>query len=213
MSNLCLGEDDLKFWSEGKTVIGVDDCGRGCIAGSMFFAFVSFNINNFLIKDLGLNDSKKLTNNKRLDLDDKIKQISKFKIVEVSIDEINYGENLNLLFAKHFTKNMICFSSEEKLYKNNAIILLDGAELKDLKWWGAQGEIKLACKPKYDGLSWHVAAASIIAKNAQVKSMERLDELYPEYGFKDHHGYGTKKHYEAIKKYGVCPAHRVNWIK
>ena len=201
IKNTCNGEDDLKYWSEGKTIIGIDDCGRGPIAGGMFIGFVSFNL-NFDPSKIGLNDSKKLKNKTHL-YDSIIKNNSKFHIEEITVEEINTGENLNDLFGKGFKRGLENFSKE------NTIIFLDGEIPKNCISY----PVDIINKSNYDGLSWHVAAASILAKNEQISSMICLDVKYPEYEFKNHHGYGTEKHFEAIKKYGICSDHRKKWIK
>jgi len=198
--NLCIGEDDLKYLYECKTIIGVDDCGRGPIAGGMFIGFVSFKY-DFDPSHLGLNDSKKLKDKTHL-FDDIIKNNSDFHVEEISVEEINSGENLNNLFGKGFKRGL------EKFNKQNSIIFLDGEIPSNCVGY----PIDIINKSNYDGTSWHVAAASIIAKNAQINSMLDLDIKYPNYGFKDHHGYGTKKHFEALVKYGICSNHRFRWI-
>lgn len=202
--NLCKGEDDLKYWSQNKSIIGVDDAGRGPIAGNLFIGFMYFPKHS-CISNLGLNDSKQIKNN-IFDIEELISSGIGYHYEQITIDEINTGENINSLFSKRFIEGMNYYNTIPEC--KNKVVFWDGVLYKELKNY----PVDIICKPKYDTLSWHVAAASIIAKAAQMRAMIVLDEKYPEYGFKDHNGYGTEKHFKAIKKYGLCPAHRKNWI-
>src|SRR5260221_5593994 len=172
-----IGDDDKQFWSLGRLVIGIDEVGRGTLAGDCYIGLVCFtNPDIDLIASLGLNDSKKLSNKKRFDLEDnKIKENSKYKIVKVSSDEINTGENLNTLIFSAINRGL-----EE--FNKNYVVFMDGNQsIPNIKF-------TQVIKPKFDSLSWSVAAASIIAKNEQVRAMLELDKLYPKYGFKRHNG-------------------------
>lgn len=195
-----MGEDDLLYWSKGNQIIGIDDAGRGTLAGSYFSAIVSFTINDVSISNLGLKDSKKISTNKRLEIEKEILKIAKTKIVEVTSDQINTGQNLNdLLYA--------AINDGLKEFDNDYIVFFDGSyKIRNCRF-------EQVAKPKFDNFSWHVAAASILAKNAQVRAMEKLDAEYPQYGFKSHNGYARPIHYEMIKKYGMIDAHRKSWIR
>ncbi len=196
-----IGDEDKKYWSLNKLVIGIDECGRGPLAGDVYVGFVCFtNPDIDFISSLGLNDSKKLSNNKRFALEDKIKENSNFTIRKVTSDEINTGENLNKLIFSAISHGLEWFDSR-------SVVFMDGNQSIPNTTYTQ------VVKPKFDSLSWSVAAASIIAKNEQVRAMEELDKLYPQHGFKNHNGYGTKAHKEAIKKYGILECHRKNWIK
>lgn len=200
-----MGKDDLFYWSQNRSIIGVDDAGRGPIAGSLFIGFMYFSINSDVSK-IGLNDSKQIKN-KIFDLFSIVSTKTGYHYEEITVEEINTGESLNSLFYKKFIKGMEYYNTVPEC--DNKIIFWDGNPYKELK----NCSLDIICKPDYDALSWHVAAASIIAKAHQMRAMIALDEKYPEYGFKNHNGYGTKEHFAAIKKYGICPAHRVKWIK
>lgn len=206
LHNKCNGEDDLKYWRQEKTIVGIDECGKGSIAGNLYIGLVSFKPNVDL-SALGLRDSKKLSNEKRFQLGEKIKKISVSIIVEVKIDEINTGANLNNLIFNRMRDGLLDIFELGKLQYRNTVIFFDG-KLKIPRI----NHIEQVVKPKFDDLSWHVAAASILAKNAQVTAMKNLSLEYPNYGFQKHNGYGTKFHYEAIKENGICEAHRKNWI-
>jgi ribonuclease HII len=205
--NTCNGLDDFKFWAEDKVIVGIDECGRGSIAGNLFIGLVTFKPNSKL-ETLGLNDSKKLSNKKRLELDDKIKEISKYVIIEINSDKINLGDNLNKLIFDGIREGLLELFEIAKLEYKNTVVFFDGSvKIPRIS------HIEQVVKPKFDANSWHVAAASILAKNAQVRSMEELDKKYPDYGFSNHNGYATAKHYENIKKNGILEIHRKNWIK
>jgi len=194
-----IGDDDKHYWGLNQTIIGIDEVGRGTLAGDCYIGLVCFT-NDIFVSLLGLNDSKKLSNKNRLLLDNKIKILSKYKIVKVSVDEINTGENLNTLIFSAINKGLEDFD-------DNYVVFMDGNQKIP------NNQRQQVVKPKFDALSWSVAAASIIAKNEQVRAMLELDKLYPNYGFKSHNGYGTKQHKEAIKKFGILECHRKSWIK
>lgn len=204
-----IGEVDTEYTNQGKVIIGVDDVGRGCIAGNLYIGFVSLNI---LPEYSGINDSKKLSSifkndEKRFKLDEFIRNNSKHLVMQVSFNQINTGRNLNELFRIQFINGLNIFTNYLKIDKKDIVIFLDGLDNYD------KYDYNIICKAKFDSLSVNVAAASIIAKNIQVSAMRELDKEFPQYEFSSHNGYGTKKHYEAIKKHGIISVHRKNWIK
>jgi ribonuclease HII len=197
-----IGIDDTKEWLDGNNVIGVDEAGRGPLAGPMFIGVVSFNIEQaYAIENIGLNDSKKLAEKKRFLIEDELLKYAKCAVGIVTVDEINSGINLNQLWSECAATLVNNFLTED------SIIFVDG----NVKISGVEKDIQIT-KPKFDSLSWAVAAASIIAKNSQVRWMLNLSKKFPEYGFDKHKGYGAKAHYEALRKYGMCNFHRKNWI-
>lgn len=195
-----MGEDDLKYWSQNYSIIGIDEAGRGPIAGSMFFALVSFDINNKSVPNIGLKDSKKLSDKKIFELENFIKNNSKYFIQEITVDSINNSKNINIL-------GWNAVNSALNQFIGNYIVFMDG-KLKI-----PNCPFKQIAKPKFDSCSWHVAAASVLAKAAQIRAMEKLNIQYPGYGFSNHRGYGTLNHFEAIKKLGLTQVHRHKWIK
>lgn len=204
--NNCNGEDDLRYWEENKNIVGIDECGRGSVAGNIFIGLVSFKINSN-ISTLGLRDSKKLSNKKRFQLDSIIKDLCIYIIVEVTVEEINTGENLNTLIFKRIRDGLLDIFKIGDFNYDDTVIFFDG-KLKIPR----VNHIEQIVKPKFDDLSWHVAAASILAKNAQVTAMKNLALEYPNYGFENHNGYGSKFHYKAINENGILDVHRKNWI-
>ena len=178
-----------------KLIAGVDEAGRGPLAGAVYAAAVIFDEGVYIE---GVNDSKKLTPKKRDALYDEIIKKSKayciFSVDEKVIDEINI---LNATY-KAF-QGAIAGLEIKPDY-----VLIDGNRAKDI-------DIPHETVVKGDSKSFSIAAASILAKVARDRYIEEADKLYPEYGFAAHKGYGTKAHLEAIAKYGPCPIHRLTF--
>lgn len=176
-----------------KFIAGVDEVGRGCLAGAVVAATVILDLSKPLPE--GLNDSKKISEKKRLKLDEEIRANAiAFAIAQVEADEI---DRINILQA---TKRAMT-SAVGKLSPAADFLLIDALELK---------EISLSQKAIIhgDAISASIAAASIIAKTYRDKLMCELDNIYPAYGFAKHVGYGTKAHFEALRAHGACPLHR-----
>lgn len=180
-----------------KTICGIDEAGRGPLAGPVYAAAVILPID---LEIDGLNDSKKLTEKKREVLFDVIceKAIS-YSIgiaTEEEIDEINIL-NATLLAMRR---------AVDGLSVKPDYALIDGNQHPGLS---IQDETVV----KGDGKSMSIAAASILAKVSRDRFMLEIAEKYPEYCFEKHKGYGTKLHYEMIEKYGVSPVHRRSFLK
>ena len=176
-----------------KFVAGVDEVGRGCLAGAVVAGAVILDLSKPLSEDL--NDSKKLSKKKREIIVEEIKENAlAFAVGQIEADEI---DRINILQATK--KAMI--SAVGKLIPAADFLLIDALELK---------EINLPQKGiiRGDGVSASIAAASILAKTYRDNLMYELDEKFPEYGFAKHVGYGTKAHFEAIRKHGACSLHR-----
>lgn len=180
--------------SEGfRLIAGVDEVGRGCLAGPVVAAACILDLSKPLPE--GLNDSKKLSEKKRLKLNEEICETAIcYTIGEVQADEI---DKINILQA---TKKAMRLAIE-KLQPNADFLLIDALQLK---------EVKLPQKGiiKGDAISASIAAASIIAKTYRDNLMQEMCKIYPAYGFSKHVGYGTKAHFEAIKQHGACDLHR-----
>ena len=180
-----------------KLVCGVDEAGRGPLAGPVCAAAV------ILPPELvipGLNDSKKLTDKKRRELYDVITaEAVSYGIAfasEKEIDEINILQATFLAMAR----------AMEKLTPQPEFALIDGNRAKDFG-------LPVRTIVKGDSLSASIAAASILAKVTRDRLMEQYDEAYPQYGFAVHKGYGTKRHYEALREFGPSPIHRMTFLK
>ena len=178
-------------------VAGIDEAGRGPLAGPVVAACVMLP-GNCLIE--GLNDSKKLSPVQRENLYEII--VEKALSIGVGIIDEKCIDDINILNAtKLAMKNAI-----EQIKPRPDMLLIDAVRLKD---------VDIAQLPiiKGDALSISIAAASIIAKVTRDRLIEATDDIYPQYGFRKHKGYGTEEHINAIKKYGICPIHRVSFTK
>ena len=186
-------EYENKYYDQGyKLVAGVDEAGRGPLAGPVFAAAVVFEKGTYIPE---INDSKKLTEKKREELFDVIKEKALYYNI-VSVDE-NEIDKINILAA-----TLRCFNlAVSGLGKLPDIALIDGNRCGEMPT-----EIETVVKG--DARSMSIAAASILAKVARDRYITELDAKYPEYKFSKHKGYGTKEHLEAIAKYGPCPIHR-----
>ena len=181
-----------------ELICGVDEAGRGPLAGPVCAAAV------ILPPDLeieGLNDSKKLTEKKRDALYDIITEKALAygiaMATEQEIDEINILQATFLAMCR----------AVEQLSVRPSFVLVDGNREPDL------GDLPLKTVVKGDSLSANIAAASILAKVTRDRYMVEMDARYPEYGFAVHKGYGTQKHYEALRQYDACPIHRRSFLK
>lgn len=175
-----------------KLIAGVDEAGRGPLAGPVCVAAVILPDNAYLEK---INDSKKLTDKVKDKLYDQIKEIAiAYSIVLVSHEEI---DRLNILYA---TFKGMCDAVDGLSVKPD-YVLIDGNKISGM-------ELPHECVVKGDSKSISIAAASILAKVTRDRYMMELDEKFPEYNFKKHKGYPTKDHYEALKKYGASDIHR-----
>ena len=180
-----------------KYIAGVDEAGRGPLAGPVYAAAVILP-EGMLIE--GINDSKKLSEKKREELFDVIcEKASAYCIAEVShtrIDEINI---LNATFeAMNKAVNGLNIRPD--------YVLIDGNRIKGM-------EIPHETVVKGDAKSISIAAASILAKVSRDRFMYEMAKQYPLYGFDKHKGYGTKAHCDAILKYGECEIHRKSFLK
>jgi ribonuclease HII len=176
-----------------RYIAGVDEVGRGCLAGCVVAAAVILDLSKPI--PVGLNDSKKLSAKRREVLDIQVKENAvSYAIAQVEADEI---DRINILES---TKKAMR-SAIEKLLPNADFLLIDAVKLKDV-------DLPQKSIIHGDALSASIAAASIIAKTYRDNLMQEMDKIYPEYGFARHVGYGTKAHFEALRKFGHCEIHR-----
>lgn len=180
-----------------KYIAGVDEAGRGPLAGPVFAAAV------ILPEDIyieGINDSKKLSEKKREELFDVIcEKADAYCIAEVPENRI---DEINILNATFEAMN----KAVDGLKICPDYVLIDGNRIAGMK-------IPHETVVKGDAKSISIAAASILAKVSRDRLMYKMAEKYPEYGFDKHKGYGTKAHCEAILKYGPCDIHRTTFLK
>ena len=181
-----------------KLVCGVDEAGRGPLAGPVCAAAVILPTDTVIE---GLNDSKKISEKKRELLYDVIcEKAIAYSIAFGTLEEI---ETLNILEATFLAMNRSINGLEIK----PDYALIDGNR--------APKGINIPCETvvKGDAKSASIAAASILAKVTRDRLLMEYDTQYPEYNFKKHKGYGTKEHTELILKHGPCPIHRLSFLK
>lgn len=189
--------DWLEFEKEAlakgyKSVCGVDEAGRGPLAGPVCAAAVI--LPEGVIID-GVNDSKKLSEKKRESLFDVIReQALSYSIAYATVDEI---EEINILNATMLAMRRAIDGLDIKA----DYAMIDGNKIPPI-------DIDAECIVKGDAKSMSIACASILAKVSRDRLLYKYAEEYPMYGFDKHKGYGTKVHREAILKYGPCPYHR-----
>ena len=191
-------EYEALFASQGyKAICGVDEAGRGPLAGPVFAAAVILP-DGLVIE--GVNDSKKLSEKKRDKLFDEIKENAvAWCVASASVEEI---EELNILQADMLAMKRAL----EGLSVKADFAMIDGNKAPSLS-------IPCTAIVGGDAKSESIAAASILAKVSRDRLMLQLAEKYPQYGFEKHKGYGTKVHREAILKYGPCGIHRPSFLK
>lgn len=196
---IALKEIENEFFNKGvKYIAGIDEAGRGPLAGPVVVACCMLDKDSMIE---GVNDSKKVSEAKREKLYDIItNEAISYGIGIVYQDEI---DEINILQA---TKKALTMAIQDMKTKPN-IILVDA--LSGIDTLG----IPYKSIIKGDAKCYQIAAASIIAKVTRDRIMRQWDQVYPEYGFLSHKGYGTAKHIEALKKYGPCPIHRKTFIK
>lgn len=194
---MTLFEYDNEKRNQYKVICGVDEAGRGPLAGDVYAAAVILKSDTYIS---GLNDSKKLSEKKReLLYDEIILKAEDYCIAAATIEEI---ECVNILQAAFLAMKR----AVEGLRVKFDVAMIDGNQMPPLV-----GNAETIVKG--DGISASIAAASILAKVSRDRYMKSIAEQYPEYMFEKHKGYGTKLHYEMILKYGPSPVHRMSFLK
>lgn len=201
MARIVLHKDlfdyDTELRKEYSVICGVDEAGRGPLAGDVYAAAVI--LNDSVLIDY-LNDSKKISEKRReLLYDEVIAKADAYCVATASVQEI---DELNILQATMLAMRR----AVDGLGVNPDLALIDGNRLPQLN-----------CKSRFvihgDAVSASIAAASILAKVSRDRYMRELDEKYPEYCFSQHKGYGTKLHYEKIAEFGISEVHRKTFLK
>lgn len=198
MSQVDLWEIEDGHFADGtKLICGVDEAGRGPLAGPVCAAAVILPPH---IELPGLNDSKKLTDKRRRELYPMIKEAAvAYGIGFASHEEI---DEINILQATYLAMERAI----AQLGISPELLLVDGNRAKD---FGIPAQTVV----KGDSLSASIAAASVLAKVTRDDWMLEAAKEYPQYGFEIHKGYGTKAHYEALRAYGISPIHRKTFLK
>jgi len=180
-----------------RLLCGVDEAGRGPLAGPVYAAAVMLPRNTRIE---GLNDSKKLTEKKRETLYDEIcRQAIAYGVARAEVEEI---EALNILQATYLAMNRAL----AQLMPQPELALIDGNRSDGIL-------VPNRCVVKGDASCADIAAASILAKVSRDRCMREMAALYPQYGFETHKGYGTKQHYEALRAFGPSPIHRMSFLR
>ena len=194
-----LKEIEEEIYKTGvETICGIDEAGRGPLAGPVVVAAVIMPRDSMIE---GVNDSKKVSEKKREMLYDKI--IEEAVAYSVGIIDQKEIDKINILNA---TKKGLTTAIQGLKIKPQRIIV-DALEHIDTC------NIPYTSIIKGDAKCYSIAAASIIAKVTRDRIMRQWDEVYPQYGFEKHKGYGTAAHIAAIKEYGLCPLHRRSFTK
>lgn len=188
---------DTAMRTQFGVICGVDEAGRGPLAGDVYAAAVILDENHGI---MGLDDSKKLSEKRREVLFDEIQdKAAAWCIAVASVAEI---EQLNILQAAMLAMRR----AVEGLKRRPGYVLVDGNRFPELS---TPGETVV----KGDATSASIAAASILAKVARDHYMLEQAKRYPEYAFEKHKGYGTAEHRAALLQYGMCPIHRPSFLK
>lgn len=189
-----MSESDLDLFApeQFSRIAGVDEVGRGCLAGPVVAAAVILDPNRPI---KGLRDSKKLSAKKRDELAQEIKEKALAWSVAAMGPEVI--DKINILQATLEAMK----AAVEKLPVEPDFVQVDGNKLPKWKW------LSEAVVKGDDKVEW-ISAASIIAKTTRDGYMDKIAELYPQYGFEHHVGYGTAEHIKALKAYGPTPIHR-----
>lgn len=192
-----LFEYDSALRTEFPVICGVDEAGRGPLAGDVYAAAVILRDGDTIDY---LNDSKKISEKRREELFDVIRERAvAYAIATASVEEI---DRLNILNAAMLAMKR----AVEGLGVDPDLALIDGNKLPDLN-----------CPARFvikgDATSASISAASVLAKVARDRYMRELAEKYPQYAFEKHKGYGTKLHYEMLEKHGISEIHRRSFLK
>lgn len=192
-----LFEFDNDYRKNYPLICGVDEAGRGPLAGDVFAAAVIFAPDTVIA---GINDSKKLSEKKREALFDEIIEKALFYSIQIAtVEEI---EQINILNSAMLAMKR----AVESLGTTPDLVLVDGNKKPDLN-------IEAQTVIKGDAKSQSIAAASILAKVSRDRYMLQMAEKYPQYQFEKHKGYGTKLHYQMIDRFGESPIHRPSFLK
>lgn len=185
---------DLQFKGNGLVVAGMDEVGRGPLAGNVVTACVVMPEEPVLV---WIDDSKKLSESRR----EKVYQEILEHALYIGIGQVSPAEidEINILQATRKAMRAAAADIPADIFLIDAVtgLGLKGQEVPIIKG---------------DASSYSIAAASIVAKVTRDRQMEELDKLFPEYGFARNKGYGTREHIEALKKFGPCPIHRRSFI-
>ncbi|QCE32548.1 ribonuclease HII [Acetobacteraceae bacterium] len=189
--------------ASGGLVAGIDEVGRGCLAGPVIAAALVFpeNVSSAIVD--GIDDSKKLTKKKRQFLFDRLSNTSDI-IWALGAGSATEIDQYNIRQATHLAMRRALAALTRKLGKKPDFVLVDGNDFPDLPCEGR-------AVVKGDCYSLSIAAASIMAKVIRDRAMEKLSSRYPLYGWENNAGYGVKKHLEGLRQSGATRHHRYSF--
>lgn len=188
---------EKKYWLDGQKIIaGIDEAGRGPLAGPVVAAAAIFSPDHSPIE--GVYDSKKISEKNREKLFDLI--MAEAVAVGIGVVDNNIIDNINILNATYKAMRMAIGQTRMSI----DLILVDGRPLKN-------SILPQEAIVGGDSKCYSIAAASIVAKVTRDRMMRTYDKIFPQYGFEKHKGYGTKQHCEAIEKFGGSPIHRFSF--
>lgn len=201
---------EQQYWQNEFVVIGLDEVGRGCLAGpvtvgGVCMEFGGINMTNFL--KLGVNDSKKLSAQKRELLSAQLKNMCSFKTASTDIHDIN---SIGIVESIKKAMSNIVLYFKKQLPNKKILLLLDGLPIHHLPYIDDIPRVSIV---KGDGKCISIAAASILAKVERDEYMNLLDNEFPVYDWKKNKGYGTVVHRNAIKEHGITPHHRTLFVR
>ncbi|MEK7609730.1 MAG: ribonuclease HII [Patescibacteria group bacterium] len=195
-------------------LIGIDEVGRGPIAGPVAVGIFLISANNFVhVRKLfqGVKESKQLTEVKREEWFDIIEQAKKVKHIDFQVtfqsEKIIDSKGLSYAIKKSLTTSLKLVLIRNKIRPKQVRILLDGGLKAPANYPNQKTIIK------GDEKEMVIALASICAKVLRDRKMSKVAKKYPKYGFEKHKGYGTRGHYRAIRKYGISSVHRKSFLK
>lgn len=194
---------ESNLYKEGtKYICGIDEAGRGPLAGPVAVGAVVMKPDSMLE---WVNDSKKVTEKRREILYDRIiNDAIAWNVQLISQEEI---DELNILEATKKGLNLALKEIIKQMHQKPDIVIVDALREIDTEGIPYQSIIR------GDATCYSISCASILAKVTRDMVMKQWSEVYPQYGFDSHKGYGTAKHIEAIKQYGPCRIHRKSFIK
>ncbi len=203
---------EKKYWHKDYAVLGIDEVGRGCLAGPITVGCIEFSPlitaeNQLKLVSAGVRDSKQLSAKKRQDLMGVIKEFSTFVATESSDVEIINSKGIEYALKIAIANIVLRYKKEHP--ENKILLLVDGRGIANIPYINDIERFHLIGG---DGISVSIAAASIVAKVTRDQYMDNLSghELY---GWQSNKGYGTKKHCEAIAKYGLTIHHRSLFVR
>jgi ribonuclease HII len=207
---------ESKLFERGnRFVIGIDEVGRGAIAGPVAVGLSLIDKLNPALNAWPekLQDSKLMTPKSRSEITEPLEQwVEGFAVGYSSneeIDELGISEALRSAASRPLTELLAPGSMRSKLASEGAVILLDGSQ----NWLGKQAAgLEVDLQVKADTACVSVASAAVLAKVKRDALMEQHDSSYPEYGFAGHKGYASAAHIQALKTHGPCAIHRLTWL-